>query len=317
MQRRFFPTLTLLAFLTACGQATATPTTVPTLTVTRVSTSTIKPRVPPTETSTSTPTVENSATPAFTPTLEPTQPATMVPIPSPSLPPTPTATLLPQPAAGSGAIQFLSPGPLSKLVSPMIIYGYAIPGYGAQGRAALYGEDGRLLAAKLLQLNTAYTWAYYYGTLSFEVQGAGEFGRLTITTQDQYGRFTAANSVHLILLPEGLSIVNAPGNVKERCVIEKPAAGRRISGGSVTIAGGMRPFNRLPVAIQLIDRDGKVIASQAVEIQPAADDSYVPFQVTLPYSIPRGAWALMVVSQPDDRIDGLMYLFSREIFLNP
>jgi hypothetical protein len=25
----------------------------------------------------------------------------------------------------------------------------------------------------------------------------------------------------------------------------------------------------------------------------------------------------MVVSQPDDRIDGLMYLFSREIFLNP
>lgn len=241
----------------------------------------------------------------------------MVPIPSPSLPPTPTATLLPQPAAGSGAIQFLSPGPLSKLVSPMIIYGYAIPGYGAQGRAALYGEDGRLLTAKLLQLNTAYTWAYYYGTLSFEVQGAGEFGRLTITTQDQYGRFTAANSVHFILLPEGLSIVNAPGNVKERCVIEKPAAGRRISGGSVTIAGGMRPFNRLPVAIQLIDRDGKVIASQAVEIQPAADDSYVPFQVTLPYSIPRGTWALMVVSQPDDRIDGLMYLFSREIFLNP
>jgi hypothetical protein len=52
-------------------------------------------------------------------------------------------------------------------------------------------------------------------------------------------------------------------------------------------------------------------------ISPAADDSYVPFQVNLPYTISSGAWALMTVSQPDDRIAGTMYLSSREIYLYP
>jgi hypothetical protein len=79
----------------------------------------------------------------------------------------------------------------------------------------------------------------------------------------------------------------------------------------------MRPYNKLPLEITLIDRDGQTIASQAASISPAADDSYVPFQVDLSYSISRGTWALVTVSQQDDRIAGTMYLTSREIYLYP
>ena len=215
-------------------------------------------------------------------------------------------------------IQFYGPGPLSKVVSPMMVYGYAIPGYLHVGRATLFGEDGRQLGSKLYQLQTAFTWAYFMANLDFDgVRGAGELGRLTMTIQDEYGRFTAENSVHLILLPEGLSIVNAPGNLKERCVIEKPVPGRRISGGSVIVAGEMRSFNSLPLEIKLTGRDNKVISSLATPISPAADDSYVPFGVDLPYSITYGTWALLTISQPDDRIPGTMYLYSREIYLYP
>jgi hypothetical protein len=199
----------------------------------------------------------------------------------------------------------------------MVVYGYAIPGYGHLGKAFLYGEDGRLLGSKLLQLNTAFTWAYFYGTLPFEVQGAGELGRLTMTTQDRYGRFTAMNSVHLILLPEGFSIINPLGDVRERCIIEHPLPGRRNAGGMLTVAGEMRPYNSLPLEVELIDRNGHVIASQAAAISPASDDSYVPFVIGLPYSIPMGTWVLLVVRQPDDRIAGTMYLYSREIYLYP
>jgi hypothetical protein len=315
MHRRDILICTVVAVLTACGQATATPSTVPTLTP--IPSATIQPTTLPSETPTSSLTLENSATPVDTPTLEPTLTETVAPVATVSLPPTLTATSLPQPEAGSAAIQFYVPGPLSKAVSPMVVSGYAIPGYGAQGRVFLFGEDGRLMASKLLQLNTAFTWAYFYGTLTFEVQGAGELGRLTMATQDEYGRLTAENSVHLILLPEGFSIINEPGNLKERCVIEQPVAGHRNSGGSVTIAGEMRPYNDLPLDIALIGRDGETIASQAMTISPAADDSYVPFQVNLPYTISSGAWALMTVSQPDDRIAGTMYLSSREIYLYP
>jgi hypothetical protein len=119
------------------------------------------------------------------------------------------------------------------------------------------------------------------------------------------------------LLPEGNAIINAPGNVKERCAIEQPATGKRISGGTMTIGGNIRPYNSLPLEVSLIGRDGQVIASQGMSITPAADDSYVPFTVDLHYSISRGAWALMTVSQDDDRIAGTMYLSSREIYLNP
>jgi hypothetical protein len=263
------------------------------------------------------PTQENPATPAITPTFEPTITETIPALPTINLPPTQAATSIPQPEVGSGVIQFFSPGPLSKLVSPVTFYGYAIPGYNNKGRVTLYGEDGRLLASELIQLNAVFTWAFFNLTLPFEIQAAGELGRLTISTQDQYGQLIAVYSVHLILLPEGFSIINPPGDLKERCVLDKPVSGRRIAGGLVTVAGKMRPFNSLPLVIELVGRDGKIIGSQLVATSPAADDSYVPFQVDLPYSISYGTWARLVVRQPDERIGGTMYLFSREVYLSP
>jgi hypothetical protein len=316
MQRRFYLTCILLAFLTACVPATPTPSPSPTLTP--VPTATIQSTLPLPESATNSPTIEDvSPTPETTFTLEPTITETLPPLPTLNLAPTLAATSIPQPAVGSGAIQFYGPGPLSKLVSPVAVYGYAIPGYDKKGHVYLYGEDGRLLASEDLQLNTAYTWAYFYWTLPFEIQAAGELARLTMSTQDEYGRLTTVYSVHLILLHEGFSIINPPGDLKERCIIDQPVSGLRIAGGILAVAGEMRPFNSLPLVVELVARDGNVLGSQPVDIAPAPDDGYVPFQVDLPYSISTGTWALLVVRQPDDRIDGTMYLYSREVFLNP
>jgi hypothetical protein len=263
------------------------------------------------------PTPQASATPDVTFTLEPTITATSPSLPTTSPQPTMQTTSIPQPSAGSSAIQFYSPGPLSKLISPVAVYGYAIPGYGNKGKVFLYGEDGRILDSEVLQLYTAYTWAYYYWKLPFEAHGAGELGRLSMSTQDAYGRVTALNSVHLILLPEGFSIINPPGDLKERCVLEKPVTGKRIAGGLVTVVGGMRPLTSEPLTVELITRDGVTLASQDVAVAAAPDDSYVPFQVDLQYSLSTGTWALLSVSQADDRIPGNMYLYSKEFYLNP
>ena len=320
MQRRFFQVCTLLALLTACVPATMTPILSPIL----PPPVTNQPTSLPTETATSSPTLEIvSPTPETTPTLEgtftfePSITETLPPLPTLNLPLTQEPTSIPQPLAGSGVIQLYSPGPLSKLVSPVRVYGYAIPGYGNLGRVSLYGEDGRLLDSELLQLNTSYTWAYFYWTLDFEIQGAGELGRLTMTTKDEYGRLTAIYSVHLILLPEGFSVINRPGDMKERGLIEQPGPGHRIASGKLAVTGEMRPFSSMPLMVELIDRDGNVLAAQPVPITPAPGDRYVPFQVDLPYSIVAGTWALLVIRQPDERIDGTMYLYSREVFLNP
>ena len=261
------------------------------------------------------PTVQDaSPTPDFT--FEPTIAETPQPVPTLIPLATTALTAIPQPSADAGAIQIFGPGPQSKIVSPLNIYGYAIPGYKDKGRVDLYGEDGRLVASQILQLNTAYKWAYFYWPLPFKISSAGELGRLTMSTQDKYGRINALYSIHLLLLPEGSSIVTPPGNLRERCVIVQPVAGQRISGGVLSVSGKMLPFNNLPLTVQLIDRDGNVANSQLVALS-AAGDNYAPFRVDIPYRISKGTWELLVVSQFDDRIGGLMYLYSQEIFINP
>ena len=317
MPRRFFWTSFLLAVLTACAPA-------PTASVTPAAAAVTPSRTPflPLPDYSSTPeaasaTATISELPMETNTPEAVFTATLFPFPDLNPSSAEPSSDVPQPDARNGAIQFYSPGPLSKIVSPVVFNGYAIPGHGNMGRVDLYGEDGRLLASDLLQLNTSYTWAYFSWSLPFEVQAAGELGRLTVSTQDQYGRLTALESVHLLLLSQGTSQVNPSGDLRERCVIEQPSAGQQVSGGALSLTGMIRPFNSQPLLVELIKRDGGVVAAQWVMFSPASDGSYVPFSAEISYSVGAGTWALLSVSQPDERIPGTMYLYSREIFLNP
>jgi hypothetical protein len=121
----------------------------------------------------------------------------------------------------------------------------------------------------------------------------------------------------LLLLTEGTSIINLPGNLKERCAITQPAAGQRLSGGILTVVGKMRPYNNLPLMLELVGRDDGVIGTQEVPISTASNEAEVPFRVDMHYNISKPVWALLSVRQNDDRIGGLMYLYSQEIYLNP
>jgi hypothetical protein len=321
MIRRFLLTLFILFYLAACGPApltqlptlvripdTATPTTPPTpIPATAISLPTLELASP----------TQPEASPTPISTSEPGPTATLLPIPTLNFPPTPAATAIPLPSTDSAIIQFLGPGPLSKIVSPVKVYGYAVPGHDNQANLDLYGEDGHLLASKLLQLYTPYKWASFSLEMSFDLNSIGELGRLTLSTQDDYGRINAVNSVHLLLLSEGASIINQPGDLRERCVISMPVAGQRLSGGVLTVAGKIRPFNNLPLTLELVDRDGNVIGTQVVAINITPNNDDVSFRVDMRYNISNSVWALLSVRQNDDRIGGLMYLYSQEIFLNP
>jgi hypothetical protein len=274
-------------------------------------------------------TPSNPPTPSFTPAQPentptsqaiPTEIPTLVPTtPLPTLPFSPTLTLtpVPQPSVDSSAIQLLSPGPLSKIVPPVRVFGYAVPGFKNKGSLDLYGEDGQVLASQLLQLNTPYKWASFYWELAFKTRSVGELGRLSLSTVDEFGRITGVNSVHLILLGEGVSIINPPGSLQERCVIEQPVAGQRSSNGVLSLVGKMRPYNGLPLTVELVAPDGTILGTRLVPVSPAQDDSHVPFRVDISYRIPVPQWVLLRVRQFDDRISGVMYLYSKEILLNP
>ena len=315
MFRRILLTCSLSIFLTACIPATST--LLPTL-AHMLNTATPSATVLPEPTlSTSTPEIAFPTLPEISPTTQAVPTDTPQVFPTLEQSPTMGATSVPQPSADSSAIQLLSPGPLSKIVSPVAVRGYAVPGHDYKGSLDLYGEDGRILASQLLQLYTPYKWAIFYYELSFHPGSVGELGRLSLSTKDEYGRVNAVNSVHLLLLSLGQSIVTPPGNLQERCVVEKPVAGQRLSGGVLSISGKMWPFNNLPLTVDLVSRDGQVIGTSLVPLTSAQEDGYVPFRVDIAYRIPNSLWVLLVVRQFDDRISGIMYLYSQEIFLNP
>ena len=317
MPRRPTLILAMLLLLSACTGTSATPSFLIQLPSPTGDLAT--PTQPPPPTQTAVPPTETFTPPLPTGTApgpSPTPSETFVPLPTLAVQ-TVLPTALPQPEAGTGRIQIYSPGPMSKLVSPFYFYGYAIPGYGSRGRIELFGEDGRLLDSSNLWLTTAYTWAYFNGSLEFQAQGAGELGRLSLSTQDEYGRTTALASVRVLLLPQGYSVVNPAGKLSERCVLIQPVTNQRLSGGSLSVEGEMRPLNSLPLEIELLDVHGERLAYGLVAVSPAADDRFVSFQVVLEYDIPVSTQALLVVRQADERIGGTMYLYSREIYLSP
>ncbi len=315
MSRLRIVALLFTALVTACS---------PAVTVLPTPTSTQSPLVPSWTTAPSatfTPEPPTATLPL--PSPEPSSTQTLTPSATPATPlptlfiPTASLTNLPLPAAQSSAIQFYTPGPLSQVTSPVRFFGYAVPGYNSKGLIELYGEDGSVLDSEVLQLNTVYRWAFFNWSLSFQARGAGELGRLSLSTRDQYGRLTAVQSLHLLLFPDGNEIINPPGSLAERCLLIAPLPGKRLSGGIVPVEGEMQAYNSLPLTVELVGRDGSILASQLVAVPSGQVGKAFAFRVEIPYIVTRSTPVLLTVRQADDRIPGTLYLYTQEITLNP
>ncbi len=206
---------------------------------------------------------------------------------------------------------------MSKVVSSINLRAYVIPGHGNKITIELLGEDGRLFARKILQYEIVSRWVYVALDIPFEIRAVAETARLQISTRDEAGRMKALSSVQLLLLSEGFEEINPPDSLPERCTIKQPSSGAGISGGVLHVDGSLYPFNSQPLVIELVAADGRIVGRQSLPIQPALDDGYLPFSVDIAYNVSRATWVRLTLSQADERIAGLIYLYSQEVLLNP
>ena len=254
-------------------------------------------------------------TPSVTPTKSKT--ATWTKTPSrtrkPSL--TPTITLTPTLNYFNTLIRFESPGPMARLISPISVIGWVAPEYTGITRLELLGEDGRELYQKSFRTDNERS-TRVSGAGTFEIPGAAEAGRLQISTQDEYGRLMAFNSVPVLLLSVGENQFTPAYEPIERVALREPYWGEEFTGGVVTVRGEIRPVNNTPVVLELIDINGIVLGSRVLYFD-AATPGYQIFETTVPYHLTeKQALARLVIKQSDERIAGLAYLYSREIILN-
>ncbi|GAB4502373.1 MAG: hypothetical protein Fur0035_19230 [Anaerolineales bacterium] len=258
-----------------------------------------------------------SRTPSLTPTFSQTPTASKTPSRTrrPSL--TPTITLTPTLNYSNMLIRFEAPGPMAKLVSPINVVAWVAPEYTGVTRLELLGEDGRELYRKSFRTDNVRTYTRVAEAVSFEIPGAAEAGRLQISTQDQYGRLMAFNSVPVLLLSVGENQFTPAYEPLERVALRAPYRQQEISGGTLTVRGEIRPLNNTPVVLELVDIDGRILGSRVLYFDASAP-GYQIFETTIPYMLAeKKALARLVIRQSDERITGLAYLYSLELVLRP
>jgi hypothetical protein len=226
---------------------------------------------------------------------------------------TPTPTLDPD----LFLLRILSPGPMSKVVSPIDLIVHVAPYYTGATHIELIGEDGVELYRKIFK---TYSNIGYFTRIDekieFEIRGAAEVARLQISTFDSNGRMQALNSVRLLLQAVGENEFAPPFDTKDRLILRFPKEGDEIKGGSLQVTGEFQPANNLPVILELIDLDGKVIGSRLLQLNPA-EEKYQQFTTSIPYKVTKKTAVRLVIRQSDDRIDGLAYLFSERVTIVP
>ncbi len=254
--------------------------------------------------------------PSPTPALA-TQTATLAPTATASPTPSPAATRAPTeiPDIPLPAIRVLSPGPMSKVLSPIILKTYVQPGADGKILTELIGEDGRLLASDLFRRETILAeGAYIKKEIPFETRAAAELGRLQISTKDEFDRPLEIYSIHLLLLSDGKYDINRSDTAYPRAVFYSPEAEEEIFGGILYISGEYQSYNNLPVILELLDEDGKVLGLRNLSI-PAGNREI--FETTINYKVNKPISARLILRQADEKFGGRIFLHSQALLLNP
>ncbi len=228
--------------------------------------------------------------------------------------PQPTFTKTTIPSHSPAAIQIFAPGPMSKVVSPIILRMNIVAGESEKVQIDLFGEDGRLLSRNLKDVPTSGRGVLQQIRIPFEIRAAAEVGRITVSTTDEVGRVQSLNSVRVLLLSSGINEITPPGNPSEPVGVFSPFSEEPVSGGVLNVRGDVWPFNLNPVIFELLGPEGSSMGLRIVNV-----DHLNPqlFDTTIPYKISEPTVARLTIRQVDDRIEGLFYLYSQEVLLNP
>ena len=302
MYAKLFCLILLFTFLAACAAPTASPIPTP-----------YPPEYLPTviaQTAEAASIAGTQTSIALTPTSMPTR--TRFPTFTPTTPPSPTVTDVPwhKPAA----IEIQAPGPMSRVISPINLRMNIIAGGSEKVQVDLYGEDGRLLSRSLKTVRTSREGVLQNIKIPFEIRATAEVGRITVSTQDEAGRLQALNSVRVLMLSSGANEINPPGNPSEPVGVFSPLAEESITGGIVHVRGDLWPFNLQPVILELVGPDGNSIGLRILTVEHINPQL---FETTIPYKVREPTLARLTIYQDDDRINGLFYVYSQEVLLNP
>jgi hypothetical protein len=217
-------------------------------------------------------------------------------------------------------IMIESPGSRSKLTTPILLQGSFNPGEDGMLYVELFGTEGSMVGRQVLNFkNMIFGKAYVTQPIPFDIEAAGAFARLVVSTHDKYERDSAVASVDLILLQMGSNILTPPSILEEPYVIQSPKPDEVIKGGVARVYGVFKPVTNSPLLFQLIGPSGEILGNQSFFFAPmTADQVYSTFVVDITYSVSEDTAArLSIYQNSDNRIPGVVWLTSEKVTLSP
>lgn len=219
-------------------------------------------------------------------------------------------------------IHFLSPGPMSSLVSPFNLQVMLVAGESGRVQVDLLGEDGRVLQRDLEKVDRNFRGTFRNFRLSFEIRAVSESGYIRISTKDELGRIQALNTMPVLLYSIGSAQVNPVGNmIYERIMLEGIKDGDEIFGGVLNLKGRLWPFNEQPVFVELLLPDGRPVSSRVLTFNGIETQD---FETSLPYKVTEPTFAHLTFRQDnpllsviDPELKSYIYVYTMEVLLNP
>lgn len=267
---------------------------------------------------------------AVTPT--PTATETPAPTPTPGEPPTATIDYIPgtpEPVKvpdplPQGEIQIISPGRLSRVLSPVSLHFYLAPPRNDRGeeliyQISLYGEDGRLINRETVsQASSQAASSHLLLDLSFELSKAAESARLEISSVDPFGRITAMATTDIILLAGGEEEIKAIPDLYASLILQQPVPSTLIQGDLLIVQGVTRIAPGDELLAECLTRAGIQVGSGVLEV--AEEDlggGYRAFEGEIPFQVGSSTWVRVQVIARDGQFSGIVHLASVEVLVSP
>lgn len=220
----------------------------------------------------------------------------------------------------TATMKITSPGPYSKVSSPVKLNALISPGDDRRVYVSLIGEDGRVIDSQILDFGNYDSRRFNItAEIPFSINSAAELARIELYVVDQFGLKIQLISVDVILIQYGDSEITPNEIELEPYIISTPGEGTVVSGGVLVVEGIARTVTDGPLIVDLVDEKGGIVGSGETKVSPPSErNSHMPFQVIVPYSVDYRTRVRLTVRQDSTgRIPGTVWLSSLVIFLDP
>lgn len=268
--------------------------------------------------------------------VSPTVEVTETPLPVSPTPNSPTATptlnlvvgtpepiTVPDPLPQAG-IQIISPGRLSRMLSPFQLHLYLIPPPNDREEDLVYqislsGDDGRLIHREtIIRGPDQSSDPHLLLDISFDISKQAETARLEISAVDPYGRVSAMETTDIVLLQTGEQEIKSILDLYANLIIQQPVASTLIQGDILTVQGLTRIAPNDELLIECLNRDGSQVGSAVLEVdEKNLGLGYRSFEGEIPFQVGSSSWIRVQVIAKDGQFSGIQHLSSVEVLVSP